>query len=721
MTRKSKTKGKKLAPRLLAHEILKLFKRAPQKRFNAKQIINKLKIGNNRSSVESALEQLTEKDKILPLKDKDKFRLNKNAGSSDEAVQTEIGIVDMTRSGTAFVICEALPDDDIFIRTKYMNNALDGDKVKVSYEKRPGSRRAEGKIIEILERATEHFIGTLKMSKNYGFVITDNQNMFTDIFVSNDDIGAAKDGDKVVVKVEKWPSRTRKSPVGIITETLGQPGSNDVEMKSILIQNGFELSFPADVIAESEALSEVMDEAEIEKRRDLREVTTLTIDPLTAKDFDDALSLAYLENGDCEIGIHIADVSYYVKEGSLLDKEALNRSTSVYLVDRVLPMLPEKLSNGLCSLRPNEDKFTFSAIFTFNKNGKIVNEWFGKTVIHSDRRFTYEEAQERIETGEGDFASEIRALNRMALKLRKERYKKGSISFDSPEVRFKLDENGSPIELYVKERKDAHMLVEDFMLLANKKVAEYIDKPREGVATIPFVYRVHDLPDMGKVQDFANFAKALGHPMRVNTPEEIAAAFNKLHEVAELKPELAVLGPLAIRTMAKAIYTSNNIGHYGLGFQYYTHFTSPIRRYSDVLVHRLLEKNLDISKPFRTNKEKLEEKCKHISRQERKATDAERQSIKYKQVEYMEKHVGETFEGVVNGFSDRGIFVELKSTMCEGMVAYDTMYDKFILDESRLFIKGRETGYIYKMGDSIQVRVIATNLQKRQIDLELEE
>ena len=716
---KNKIKGNKLTPRLLAYEILKLFKRAPRKRFNAKQIINKLKIENNRSSVESALEDLVEKDKILPIQEKDKFRLNKDSFGNG-AAQTETGTVDMTRSGAAFVVCEGL-EEDVFVPTRHMNNALDGDKVKITYEKRPGRRRPEGKILEVVERATEHFIGTLKKSDKYAFVVTDNLNMFTDIFIPLSDLGTAKDGDKVVVRVEKWPSRTRKSPVGVITESLGKPGTNDVEMKSLLIQNGFELSFPADVIAESERLSEVMDKSEIAKRRDLREVTTLTIDPLTAKDFDDAISIQYLENGHCEIGIHIADVTHYIKEGSALDKEALVRSTSVYLVDRVLPMLPEKLSNGLCSLRPNEDKFTFSAIFTFDKNKKIVNQWFGKTIIHSDRRFTYEEAQERIETGEGDFADEIRVLNKYAFKLRKDRYKKGSISFESPEIRFKLDEEGTPIELYVKERKEAHMLVEDFMLLANRKVGEYIDKPREGVDKIPFVYRVHDLPDMGKVQDFANFAKALGYPMKVNTPEEIAEAFNKLHEVAELKPELAVLGPLAIRTMSKAVYTTDNIGHYGLGFDYYTHFTSPIRRYSDVLVHRLLEKNLNIDKPFRYNKEKLEEQCKHISRQERKATDAERQSIKYKQVEYMQQHVGEVLEGKINGFSDRGFFVELTATMCEGMVAFETMPEKFTLDESRLFVKGGKTNRIYKMGDTIQVMVVATNLQKRQIDLELEE
>lgn len=728
----NKVKGKKLSVRTLIHEIFKLFKNTPRKRYNAKQVINKLKIENNKTAVEAALEELAKKDKIVPLKDIDKYKLNKQALDRDsedndrakpgrKGDKEEIGVVDMTKSGSAFIVCPNLPDNDIFVSNKNINGALDGDKVRVSYYHARGKRRAEGKILEVVERATEHFIGTLKMSETYGFVIPDKLNMFMDIFVPMNAIGKAKDGEKVIVQVEKWPSRTRKSPIGKITETIGIPGTNDVEMKSILIQNGFELSFPEEVIAESEALSEVMDEAEIARRRDFRDITTFTIDPLTAKDFDDALSIQYLDNGNCEIGIHIADVSYYVRPDSALDKEAFNRSTSVYLVDRVLPMLPEKISNGLCSLRPNEDKFTFSAVFTFDKNDKIVGEWFGKTVIHSDRRFTYEEAQERIDSGEGDFVAEIKEMNRIAHKLRATRYKEGSISFESPEVRFKLDEHGAPIELYVKERVDAHMLVEDFMLLANKRTAKYIGQKREGVATIPFVYRTHDLPDMGKVEDFAKFALALGYKMNVNTPEEIAAAFNQLQQAAIDRPELSVLGPLAIRTMAKAEYSTDNIGHYGLGFQYYTHFTSPIRRYSDVLVHRLLELNLDLNHPFRTNNEGLAQQCKHISRQERKATDAERQSVKYKQVEFMQQHVGEVFDGVINGFSERGMFIEMKATLCEGMIAYDTMSDNFLLDESRLFIKGKGTGQIYKMGDTIPVKVMTTNLQKRQIDLILDE
>ncbi len=722
--RKPSIKGKKLSVKILSDKVYNLFRSKPSKRYNAKQVINKLKVANNRTSVESVLEKLTGTGQLRALSSNDKYQFNKQAVISEKGKKQELsveGILDMTRTGAGFVVCDDLPDDDIYIHSRNMNNALDGDKVRVIYAKVPGRKRAEGRIMDVLERGSEYFIGTLNLTANYGFVIPDKENMFTDIYIPLDKVGVAKNGEKVVVKIERWHTKKQKSPIGRITESLGKPGSSDVEMKSILIQKGFELSFPEEVIAESEALTDVMSEADIAKRRDFRAITTFTIDPLTAKDFDDALSIQYLENGHCEIGVHIADVTHYVAFNSELDKEAFKRSTSVYLVDRVLPMLPEKISNGLCSLRPNEDKFTFSAVFTFDKNHKIVKQWFGKTIIHSDRRFTYEEAQERIESGEGDFAVEIKAMNKIAHQLRKKRYKEGSISFESPEVKFRLDEEGAPVELYVKVRKDANLLVEDFMLLANKKVAEYIGKPQEGVAKIPFVYRVHDLPDYGKVEDFAKFAMALGFKLNISTPKEIAASFNLLQTAADDNPELRVLGPLAIRTMAKAVYTIENIGHYGLGFDYYTHFTSPIRRYSDVLVHRVLELNLNSDSPVRVNAEKLEEQCKHISRQERKAADAERQSVKYKQVEYMQQHIGQVFDGVVNGFSERGVFIEMTENMCEGMITFDSMFDKFTIDENRLSIKGRDTGFIYKMGDPVKVKVINTNLQKRQVTLELED
>lgn len=718
--KKPSAKGNKLTARSLMHEIFKLFKRTPQKQYDSKQIINKLKVANSRDSVDHALNTLAQKKKVIIAPDREKFKLHPELRDNPRPSNEVTGVVDMTRSGSAFIVCEGL-EDDIFVPSKNLNNALDGDTVKVSYNKIPGRRRAEGKVLEVIERATMYFIGTLNLSGKYGFVIPDKHNMFMDIFVPLEDANGAKSGDKVVVKVTKWPSAKRKSPVGIITESLGRPGTSDVEMKAILISNGFELSFPKAVTEESERLNDNLSADELARRRDMREITTFTIDPLTAKDFDDALSIQYLNNGNIEVGVHIADVTHYVKPGTALDEEAYKRSTSVYLVDRVLPMLPERLSNELCSLRPHEDKFTFSAVFELNKKGRIVNEWFGKTLIHSDRRFTYEEAQERIETQEGDFAKEINDLNRIAHQLRDQRYKEGSISFESPEVRFKLDENAVPIELYVKERKDAHMLVEDFMLLANKRVAMYVGKPRPNEARVPFVYRVHDEPDMGKVADFAKFARALGAKIQVNTPTEVAKAFNDLQRIAKEKPELSMLAPLAIRTMAKAEYSTDNIGHYGLGFEYYTHFTSPIRRYSDVLVHRLLFDNLDQRRPKRADEKALSDQCLHISRQERKATDAERQSIKYKQVEYMQNHIGSVFTGVINGFNDRGMFIEMPENLCEGMVTFESMDDNYNLDETRLVAIGKNTGRRLKIGDAIRVIVAGTNLQKRQIDLQVAE
>lgn len=800
MPRKNPTaKGNKLTARSLVQEVFKLFKRTPQKQYDSKQISNELNVGNNRDSVEHALNTLAQRKKVIIAPDRETFKLNaeespksaakpnskskpapekpqptpekrdanksrkgrkkstpkasgeaappaqpaaeaqKQSGASGKSSRSSkpgkrpsnkkkpaqgnsqgleaTGVVDMTKSGAAFIVCEGL-DQDIYVQAKNLNMALDGDTVRVAYTQTPGRRRAEGQVLEVLERSTMYFIGTLNISGKYGFVIPDKHNMFMDIFVPLEEVNGAKSGDKVVVKVVKWPTSNRKSPVGQITETLGRPGTSDVEMKAILISNGFELSFPKEVIAESESLTDHLTPEELARRRDMRPVTTFTIDPLTAKDFDDALSIQYLDNGNIEVGVHIADVTHYVKPGTALDLEAYNRSTSVYLVDRVLPMLPERLSNELCSLRPHEDKFTFSAVFEINKKGRVVSEWFGKTLIHSNRRFTYEEAQERIETQEGDFAKEINDLNRIAYQLREQRYAEGSISFESPEVRFKLDENAVPIELYVKTRKDAHMLVEDFMLLANKRVAMYVGKPHPNLARIPFVYRVHDEPDMGKVADFANFAGAFGVKIQVNTPAEVAKAFNDLQRIAQEKPELSMLAPLAIRTMAKAEYSTNNIGHYGLGFEYYTHFTSPIRRYSDVLVHRLLYDNLDLDRPKRADEKALSDQCLHISRQERKATDAERQSIKYKQVEYMQNHIGSEFKGVINGFSDRGMFIEMPETLCEGMVAFETMDDNYTLDETRLVAIGKRTGRRLKIGDVIRVIVAGTNLQKRQIDLQ---
>jgi ribonuclease R len=531
------------------------------------------------------------------------------------------------------------------------------------------------------------------------------------------DTKEAQNGDRVIVKITHWHKHPNQRPKGKVTSVLGAEGS-DLEMKVILINKGFPLDFEEEVIQESEAIPARITDYDVLQRRDFRDVLTFTIDPEDAKDFDDALSYRVLENGHIEVGVHIADVTHYVKPNTALDKEAYKRSTSVYLVDRVLPMLPERLSNDLCSLRPNEDKLTFSAVFEFDKNDKVVKRWFGKTIIHSDRRFSYEQAQQGLETGEGDFAEQLKTLNRIAHKLRKDRFKNGAIDFETEEVRFKLDANGVPIELYVKERKDAHMLIEDFMLLANKEVAIFINKKAENQAEIPFVYRVHDYPNEDKVRELALFAKEMGVQMRVNTPKEIAASFNKLAAESEKNEALKLLMPLAIRTMAKAEYSTENIGHYGLAFDFYSHFTSPIRRYSDVLAHRILFQNLG-EQTVRYDKGRLQEQCRHISAMERKAMEAERESIKYKQVEFMQKHVGEVFDGLVSGIIERGIFIELLESKCEGMVGFDTLDEPFDVGEGRLRAKGMRSGRVIKMGDPVKVRIVETNLQRRQIEMEL--
>ncbi len=712
--KKSRRNGKKLTAGQLKHEILKLFKRSPRKRLNAKLILKKLKIVNSRDSVQDALNKLTEDNKLRSVGDH-KYRINPKGAYSDNTATVHEGIVDMTRTGAAYVVCEGLKDD-VYVPAKNVNSALNGDKVQLSVFTPYGRRKPEGEITKVLERSSEYFIGTLRLSRKYGIVIPDKINMPVDIYVELDDIKDAKEGEKVVVKITKWPTRKNFSPIGVVSSVLGEAGSHDIEMKAILINNGFNLEFPEAVLEESEVLSAELSEAEVALRRDMRDITTFTIDPETAKDFDDALSIRDLENGSCEVGVHIADVTHFVKAGTALDKEAYSRSTSVYLVDRVLPMLPEKLSNELCSLRPHEDKCTFSAVFVFDKNDKITDRWFGKTLTHSNRRFAYEEAQEILEIGEGEFSDELKKLDRLSKVLRKQKFKNGAIAFESDEIKFQLDELGAPVGISLKERKEAHMLIEDFMLLANREVATFISKKGKG-HEIPFVYRVHDLPNTDKVADLARFAKELGFEIKMDTPRQISDSYNLLAKAARNDEALRMLEPIAIRTMAKAAYTSDNIGHYGLAFEYYTHFTSPIRRYSDVLSHRILQENL--KETYRVKKDILEEQCKHISIQERNAMSAERESLKYKQVEYIEKHIGEEFDGYISGIIDRGFFVELHDSKCEGMVGFDTLDDAYEIDNGRLKATGIRTKNVYKMGDKVRVRILNTNLSKRQIEMEI--
>ena len=661
------------------------------------------------------------------------------------------GTVDMTRTGAAYVVSELL-STDVYVPIKYVNGALNGDTVRVLMFPPPPAprgrrsgmpaRKPEGEIVQVLKRANEFFIGTLRKSRKYALFLPDNPNVLTDIYVPLEACGDARDGDKVVVRITDWQEGKGRVPIGKVTQTLGEIGGNEFEMKKILINQGFELSHSEEALAEAGRIPSQISMQEIERRRDFRDVLTFTIDPEDAKDFDDALSIQTLEDGNLEIGIHIADVTHYLKPDSAMDREAFQRSTSVYLVDRVNPMLPEELSNHLCSLVPNEDRLTFSAVFVFDKKDKIVSRWFGKTVIHSAHRFAYEGAQAVLDgqpvppnmipqkpdeaasdpTPVSDEQAErltwaLKTLHRLALKMRKEREKNGAIGFETDEVRFRLAPDGTPLEAYVKERREANLLIEDFMLLANKEVALFIDNKAGAAQEIPFIYRVHDLPNMEKVADFSRFAAEMGVKMLVDTPKQIAQSFNELMKKARTDERLKILEPLAIRTMAKAVYSAKNIGHYGLGFSHYAHFTSPIRRYSDVLAHRILERNLG-GKTDRVDKEKLEAQCKHISAQERKAADAERESIKYKQVEFVRAHIGEEMDGVVSGMMDRGFFVELPGSKAEGLVEFRYMDDTYTLEDGNLRAVGRRYKRQIKMGDRVRVRITAVDMAKRQIEME---
>jgi ribonuclease R len=692
--------------------ILDLLKNAPKKRYNPRQIAQTLSISNTKDAILHALDLLVTEKEVLPLEDY-KFQYNRN-NQPEKQEKGEVGIVDMTRSGAAFIKVDGRPVD-VYISMRNLNTAMNGDTVRIQTWTPRGKRRPEGEVIDVITRAKEAFLGVLYLNNKFGLVVTDTILPY-DIKVELTEILGAENGDKVVVKITGWTGQSTPLPIGKITYVLGAAGSHDIEMQSILLNAGFDLGFSESSLNEVRAIDTSITSEEIALRRDMRDVLTFTIDPWNAKDFDDAISYRTLPQGLIEVGVHIADVTHYLREGSALDKEAYTRSTSVYLVDRVLPMLPEKLSNELCSLRPNEDKLTFSAIFNIDEKGKVMDRWFGRTIIHSDRRFTYEEAQEILDGSEGAFSDELLHLNKIAHQLRKRRFAAGAIQFESDEVQFKLDDSGTPLEIFIKDRKDAHKLIEDFMLLANQEVALFIQHKIDGTGyEIPFIYRVHDEPNEDKVFELARFAKEFGVKMRVDSPKEIANSYNLLAEQSQHNPALKFLAPIAIRTMAKAIYSPENIGHYGLAFTHYTHFTSPIRRYSDVIAHRLLAHNLDSL--WLCNKVYLKEQCRHISSMERKAMEAERESIKYKQVEFLEKHVGEVFEGIITGMMDRGVFVELLTTHCEGFLSFNRFAEPYEMDPSRLFARGIYTGQTLKMGAKLKVRLIDTNLQKRQVEL----
>lgn len=625
------------------------------------------------------------------------------------------GYIELTARGAGYVLVEG-EGRDIYVAPNNTHQALHGDLVKVQLI-HSGKSRVEGEVVEVLNRERTQFVGTIEMHEKYAFLIPDNQRLGTDIYISKEKLNGAKQGEKVLVKITVWP-KTADNPFGEVLERLGQNSPNDTEMISILCDHGIDYVFPQDVIAEAEHVGIELDEAEIARRRDMRAVTTFTIDPVDAKDFDDALSFQRLENGRLEIGIHIADVSHYVQPGTAMDREALNRSNSVYLVDRVVPMLPEQLSNFACSLRPNEDKYSFSAVFEMDEEGKVYKQWFGKTAIHSNRRFSYEEAQEIIEGKAGDFKDEILILDKIAKILRNNRIKKGALSIESEEMRFRLDEDKHPVEVLIKTSKDAHKLIEEFMLLANRKVAEYIGLPQKGRDPIPFVYRVHDKPDPEKIELFKVFIDKFGYELENDNMDTIAQSINALLNDIRYKNEYSLIQSMAIRSMAKATYETTNIGHYGLAFEHYTHFTSPIRRYADLIVHRILQEELT-TKKHRYGGE-LNDICKRISRMERKASEAERESTKYFQTIFVIDKIGETFTGTVSGLAEFGLFVKMDENFCEGMVPMNEIPgDRFYFDADNYRIIGSKTKKEYNFGDKVSVRIFEVHPRKRQIDLEL--
>lgn len=710
MGRKEKKRKKDISKKEIYQALYDLFDLNPDMEFTHKQIAERLGLKNigAQQLLVTVLREM-KNDRLLTEIAPGKFQYKEN--------KTYVtGVIDLTSRGTAYLITDECKED-VFIPQAWLNHALNGDKVKVLLSARSRRHRPEGEVVEILERKKETFVGTIQCSQHYAFLIPTGKQLPYDIFIPLSALNGAKNGEKAIVKITTWPEN-QKNPEGKVLEVLGQPGDNDTEMNAIMAEYELPVKFPTNVEKAADKIAEEIPSEEIKKRKDFRDITTFTIDPKDAKDFDDALSVRRLENGNIEVGVHIADVSYYVEENSTLDKEAYNRATSVYLVDRTIPMLPERLSNGVCSLRPDEEKLCFSAVFELNTNAEVQNQWFGRTIIRSNRRFTYEEAQAMIEGGEGDYKQEILLLNDLAQKLRAARFENGAIDFDRIEVRFEIDEKGKPTGVYFKRSKEANKLIEEFMLLANKKVAERIGKVKEGQRAKTFVYRIHEQPNEDKLEDFSRFISRFGYRLRTTTPRNLSTSMNKLMSDVKDRPEQNLIETLAIRTMAKAAYSTVNIGHYGLAFDYYSHFTSPIRRYPDVMTHRLLQRYLDNGRSV--NADKYEEKCKHCSEMEQIAANAERASIKYKQVEFMADKLGEMFMGTISGVTQWGFYVELNDTKCEGMVSISELEgDYYEFDEKNYCIVGRHHRKVYQLGDQVCIRVAKANLVARQLDFTL--
>ena len=707
----------------LSERILKILKADHHKTYNYKQIAAKLDVDDpsSRNQIIKNLQQLKAKEQIVE-EGRGQFKIaaNKNYHT---------GILDVSGKGGGYVMVDDL-EQDIYVPPHHLNKALNGDEVEVYIYRQRRSKKHEGEITKIIKRKTEEFVGVVKLQKKFAFVLTSESNkMYTDIFVPLKKIGDAQDGDKVVVTIEDWPEKA-DSPYGKVTKVLGKPGEHNTEIHSILAQYGLPYEFPKEVEEYANKIDTSIKEEEIAKRRDMRDVLTFTIDPKDAKDFDDALSFRKLDNGNIELGVHIADVSHYLQPDTILDQEAYDRATSVYLVDRVVPMLPEILSNGACSLRPNEEKYTFSAVFELDKNAKVKDQWFGRTVTYSDARFAYEEAQHIIETMENKIPEDISIreegsytvnnaiveavleLDRLAKKMRSVRMREGAISFDKVEVKFHLDEENEPIGVFFKTSKDANKLIEEFMLLANKKVAEFIGKQKPKKT---FVYRCHDEPNEEKLASLQTVVGRFGHSLNLSDRKSVTSSLNSLLKNVQGKKEQNLVDTLAIRTMSKAYYGTENIGHYGLAFEYYTHFTSPIRRYPDVMVHRLLQQYLDGAAS--ASEDVYDEKCHHSSEMENLAANAERDSIKYMQVKFMQDHQDEEFLGVISGVTDWGIFVEIEQNKCEGMIRLrDLSDDHYEFNEEHYAVIGRKTKKVYQLGDEVYVKVKNADLVKRHLD-----
>ena len=707
--RKAKIKNKGNAIKNLNQRILQVFYNNPNKNFNYKQIAAKLEIedSDGRNQIIRAMKEMEASDRLDEVT-RGKFVLVKQTHYHE-------GIVDITARGNAYVVCDDL-EHDVYVPSRNLNHALNKDLVRVYVYKRRKNSKLEGDIVAILERSKFEYVGVLQKNKDYGFVVPDDPKMYSDIFIAPENLLEAQDGDKVLAKITDWPQKS-KNPFGEILKVLGKPGDHDTEIHSILVEYGLPYTFPDHVEEFASSIPIEISDEEIAKRRDMRKDLTFTIDPTDAKDFDDALSFKVLENGHFEVGIHIADVSHYVKENTILEEEAYQRATSVYLVDRVVPMLPEILSNNVCSLRPNEEKLTFSAVFEMNHKGDVIDAWYGRTVIYSDQRFTYDQAQQII-TGESLHKNDklnlaIKTLDSLAKKMRVRRMSSGAISFDKTEVKFQLDEDANPIGVFVKESKDANKLIEEFMLLANRKVAEFIGKKKK-----TFVYRVHDEPDIDKLTALQGVITKFGYRIDTRSRDTTSQSLNKLLADVHGKPESNMIETLAIRSMSKAVYTTENIGHYGLAFDYYTHFTSPIRRYPDVMAHRLLQHYLDGGKSVKADK--YEDKCDHSSEREIMASKAERNSIKYMQVKYMQDHPEQEFEGVISGVTEWGIYVEIIENKCEGMVRIkDISSDYFIFDERQYALIGQARKKMYQLGDKVVVTVKNTDLERKHLDFNL--